>query len=899
MEEKFKLTRFLFIVSFALAMIIPFIPVEQFRSKINVDSASRTIDLPNGLLGIEFPVTRQKIEFMQITIDDFCSISSEYNESTPLIQTSLGNTHQNFLQIISNNGELIVKNGVATIFKNQVCLNQYLSEIKVQLNDNSLTIRHNSVIETFDLEDETWFSVFAINENLFNAAKVRASMQTFAYATQPTFLGFLARIGALVFLILGLVMSTPNLGRRTPKIPQSAGYVVVKYGVFLSLTTWALMGTPLYDDGWFNQIFDHPERLNFYNIFNVYDGRFPTGSIWLVCQSIWNSLTENLFWTRLSAAILTFMSWILLVKSIPNFVRFSLTSLIIATGLFLVGAFGFLISNRPEAFIVFLISCVIYLLSHLNTVNFVHNLGISGFIVGLCISTHLAGIVSFSILLVWIIFERETLKSLPSNHFRFQIFAVPFISCFVAFVLNVFLLIDLKDLLKTLSLWESVANTIPNWRVRVWERFLIVFSSNPADTPLRRLFCVSVFLCIPLFGRFSLLSSKMKWILVAFTVSLIFLNAVPSVGVWQLGVFVPFLFLLWVYISSHLVFVSTLGSYSILAVLIAMINTIIWSSTDESFFSGNTPSGLAEKIPVVFREPFTWLLFSFIALLLLVGFARIMNQSKNSTQLAAHALILTSVFLCLLFQLGQSSLNPITFNNSRVSSQGTFWFPGRSDCKLSALAFVPNPSSLEVAQINSEALSLPDNKVNILKYELDTFEIGTIDSIKFIVKGQDYVLIYARSSFGEDFDFSISNVKNPTEIYSTTIPGQSSKNRNGYSPVLIQISNSLTSDNIQKQFLISSSVDGVEIASPFLMTGVHAAKATSSFFQISSELKPYFGCLNESFFSHGLSSKPTILIGNLPSFPTSPAGVFDDYMDSVNFSFDPGRGIMGRLFLQS
>jgi hypothetical protein len=218
---------------------------------------------------------------------------------------------------------------------------------------------------------------------------------------------------------------------------------------------------------------------------------------------------------------------------------------------------------------------------------------------------------------------------------------------------------------------------------------------------------------------------------------------------------------------------------------------------------------------------------------------------------------------------------------------------------LSTLAVVPNHSSLEVAQINSVALSTPSNKVKILKYELDTFEIGTMDSINFVVKGQDYVLIYARSSFAEDFDISISNVKNPSEIYSTTIPGQSSKNRNGYSPVLIQISDSPTNENIQKQFLISSSVDGVEIASPFLMSGVHAAKATSSSFQISSELKPYFGCLNESFFSHGLSSKPIILLGELPSFPTSPAGVFDDYMDSVNFSFDPGRGIMGRLFLQS
>ena len=125
--------------------------------------------------------------------------------------------------------------------------------------------------------------------------------------------------------------------------------------------------------------------------------------------------------------------------------------------------------------------------------------------------------------------------------------------------------------------------------------------------------------------------------------------------------------------------------------------------------------------------------------------------------------------------------------------------------------------------------------------------------------------------------------------------GLNPRKRHGYTPSLIEFSALGVSDEAGETVQIRSTTPGTIISMPIFVKAesIHSLSNNADFiYQFSSELRPYFTCLNELFFKDGLSIKPDYLIGQLPLAIRSPASVFE-YEDYVYFLIDPDRRIEG------
>jgi hypothetical protein len=888
------------VLSLIFSLSIPFIPVTQHKSTLYADSESPKIDLPNGLTGIEFPVTRQKVEELAITFEAYCQFPHSNKGLLPVFQTSLGNTGKNYLQVKAVAEKIVVLEGERVAYENAICSTQNNSPLVFQLQKANLIITQSDLLETVKLESEPFFSILALNSDIFSSKMFSATIQSYTHSTTPGIFGSLIRVLTFIFLVFAFVSLTQQKKTGLGKFPQFPSVSPIHIAVFLSLASWALVGTPLFDDGWFTQIFTNSEKFNFYNIYNVYDGRFPTGSIWFIGQSVWNSLSTNLFWARLSGVLLTYASWVLLLKSAKKFITVSFSSLVIGSAFFLAGAFGFLISNRPEAFVVFLISLIIFLLSSVNSINIHQNLFLAGLICGLCVSTHLSGIVSFAVIFAWLIIERDNYLQHSTFVSRIFLLALPLATCSIAFIFNLFLLTNYKDLTETRSLWYSVSSIIPDWRVRVWGRFIEVFSSNPSDNSVRRLFCIGVVLCIPLFGWIPKKTPQLKWLFMSLIFGLFILSAVPSIGVWQLGVFTPFIFILVLAISSSLKASQSAISYALLSLFIAFLGILIWSSDNLSYFDLRSDVEMDDVLTHIMSSTLFWLVFPILVLLLTPIYPRVVRRVSHPIQTASFTLLLACLLGSVYFQLGLSGYKRVSEQKINSSSQGSYWFPGQSNCGLSSVSEVPDYLNPSVAQIDSVQSLTSSKTTRVLGKNITVFALSKNSSLDFVLpEGQDYVLLYGKNSSAEGFSLLVSSITNPDVFQEAIFPGINIKSPEGFSPFLMKFSDIQIFQGSGRSFRITSNPYEVFVASPMTLSSTSADSFDKPIYQISSELQPFYLCLEESHFSQGLSTDPVFLIGQLPSFPHSPAAVFDDYLDSVDFIFDPERGTMGRLFLRN
>jgi hypothetical protein len=895
-----KFFRSFLIISLLFALAIPFIPITELRSTIFIDSASPLIELPDDLVGIEFPATRQKVELLEVTLKNYCSFSFGSDELTPLFHTGLGNTGRNQLKVDAIGQKLVVRVGDDVQFKKPICSTNFSTPLTVELNKRYVTVTNGFFSEKISLNSEPFFSILVVNQTIFKNSNFVAEVHTFTYATHPNPFGWVVRFLAFTFLLLAMIKTFKYSQRPNLLVSQINQFGLISVMMACTLLAWALFGTPLFDDGWFAQIFQHPEEMNFYNIFNTFDGRMPLGQIWYLIQSSWVSISGNLLWTRLLSAVFAFVAWYLVYRAAIRSFVFSLNDLVIGSLVYLVGSFSFLVSNRPESFISLLISFTIYFLATVDSRNLCRNLFITGMFCGLSLSTHLSGVISLAILIAWFAFKFSDHSRVFSRSLKLQIFALPLIVVLIVALLNTFLFTNLQDLSETRSLWASTSEALPSWRVRFISRITTIFTTNPVDIPLRRLFAVTLILCLAIFGWIPEKSSKFNWIFASFVFSIILFSLTPSIGPWQLGSFTPLLFLVVLMISSQLRKPDSLKTYFFITACVSLLNMVIWASADNNYFDLQWQSEMLEKSLMISRSPVFWFVGSSMILMLHRFVIFRFSVRSRVLDFPSAALLSGSLLFCLLLQLGMQAAKPVERSRDGTTRQALFWLKGFSNCGLSSKAKIPDLENLALPQVTSNNVPVSDKRVSILNNNVNVYDLSETDPLVIKVSTNfDYVLLFVRSAGVDGLTLRFSKFGNLDEVSEISAPSISFKSVHGFSPVLIELTNFKNHGTLTQEYVITSDSIGSYVLEPMVLPQIDVLSFKQSKAQISSELAPYYQCLEESYFSRGLSTKPTFLIGGLPSFPQSPAAVFDDYLEFVPFTFDDQRGIKGRLFLPS
>lgn len=898
MQTKVRYFRLILLGSLLFALAIPFIPITEHRSSLLIDSGTPSIVLPNNLLGIEFPATRQKVEFLKLTFRNYCSFYFGSDQLTPVFHTGLGNTGVSQLKVDAIGKKLVIRVGDDVYFKETICAVDSSTTLDIELNKGNISVTNGLYSELVKLNVEPFFSILVVNQNLFKNYLVSAKISTFTYATQPNLFGGIARVISFVFLILALFSIVKHSRNQIELISHVVHYKIIALAMCSGLILWSLFGTPLFDDGWFTQIFQHPEEMNFYNIFNTFDGRMPLGQIWFLIQSSWVSISGNLLWTRLLSAIFAFFAWYLVYRAAIRSFLFSLNDLVIGSLVYLVGSFSFLVSNRPESFISLLLAFTIYFLATVDSKNLCRNLFITGMFCGLSLSTHSSGVISLAILIAWFAFKFSDHSRVFSRSLKLQIFALPLIVTLIVALLNTFLFTNLADLSETRSLWASASEVLPSWRVRFIVRITTIFAGNSADIPLRRLFAVTLILCLGFFGWIPQKSSKFKWIFASFVFSIILFSLSPSIGVWQLGSFTPLLFLVVLMISSQFRKPDSLKTYFLVSAFVSVLNMVIWASVDNNYFDLQWQSEMLEKLLMISRSPVFWFVGSSM-ILMLHRFA-IFRFSVRTRVLdfPSAALLSGSLLFCLLLQLGMQAAKPVERSSDGTTRQALLWLKGFSNCGLSSKAKIPDLENLETPQLTSNNVPLPEKRISVLGKNLNVYDLSETNPLVIKVSSNfDYVLLFVRNASVDGLTLRFSKFGNLDEVSEISSPSISLKSVHGFSPVLIELTNFTDHGLLAQEYVITSDSIGSYVLEPMVLPQIDVLSLEQSKAQISSELVPYYQCLEESFFSKGLSTKPTFLIGGLPSLPQSPAAVFDDYLESIPFTFDDQRGTKGRLFL--
>jgi hypothetical protein len=678
------------------------------------------------------------------------------------------------------------------------------------------------------------------------------------------------------------------------------------FTVLLLLLLWSLIGPSLFDDGWFIQTSQHSLGFrSFYNIYNIYDGRFPLGWLWFFLGSLWATVSDSLFWNRLPSVLYLFVSWKLILSSLNRLLNLSRRHAVLSSLFFLTVCFGFLVSTRPESFIVLCLTSVIYLLIGIDTENVEQRLGFTAIISGISLSTHLSGAVSVFPVVFWIFLNLKKFKP-ELNLFGLLKIVFRSIIAFVAtFILNLFLFSNLRDFMLTRELWSSASESSnQSIFINFLDRFSEIFNENAADSYLRR----SSFLLIALtFMFFNWGSPKMKpmnWIYWSLVFSLVFLLVIPSASPWQLGPLVVFsIFLVagtLVLNENSLGFVSGSG----LLIFLSIFNGIIWLSPNNDLFEFVDYMEFPSILQSLTQSIAFWLLLFSLFLIFGYFYLKVLHKQKMPVffEIFSSTLLIFSFCLPIVVDVTEHfpnfrkddnrsffALSAVSGKDQPIcSDDGTYSFPDL----LNGVVVGYDGGELNPF---SDGLIFNGNEVattNLVPLDLGGF-LGITSPMEF-----DYLLLFAKNAEGIPFSITLSNGE---RSIGEGFIGMNLKKRHGYTPHLFRLSDVTPADGSAGSILITTTEVGVNVSSPILIKeeNVRYFSDNPNFnFQVSSELQPYFSCLSEEFFADGLSIKPHYMIGQLPMFPRSPANVFFDYEDYVLFPIDSVRNIAGYALVE-
>lgn len=884
------------VICLLICLLIPLFPARNFESVRKIGPANESILLPSDFIGIEFPVTRRVVAELSLHITEFCSDwASLQIDDRMLINTSANPNNSNALRIFSSITDLTVRvqDEVLTIKRE----NQSQCDLLFQLKGRTATVQvgRETVSHTFSVKPQ--FSILVIREEIFESGRLSGLLRSEPFASFPSILGIVLRIFAVVLLLHSLIQSNRIVKRRSQSHPRSWRKSIPALAALLPVIVfWALAGPPLFDDGWYSAIISHPSfGVNFYNTFVSWDVRMPTSVIHLLLQSLWSQFSTQFWWMRILAGayIIITLKFILLtlnalgVKSPKS--RF-VSALIVA-----IGGTGYLISLRPEGFIAMCLTIAVYLLVTANYQNCDRNILVASLISGLAMATHATGLIVPSMVAAWVVLQEQTDLNKTSAFHRIGTSTFAAVGLVIGFVLSQFAFTDLFEFIRIRSLWEAASDPVVSWRLRLFSRIQETFGGNLADIPLRRtfvlLFILSLFLC--LWRRDN--SRRPIWISTGFLLSLLLFSAIPSVGPWQLGAFLPLITL--IVVTSWDAFENSEDSFKkfvVVSTIGLIIGVTAWSSPSlmpmyrTSALTASLLGQLIEDSITYGQSVKVWIGFSVIVASVCLVLSR-RNKSGISSVWYQGSFVIVATLLAspLILQ----TLDVV--ENSVKSTQGSPLkdfinrVKGEASCGLAEHIKLPDLDSREVVKIVGFGGVQSDQQVKATGRVTQSFRVLTDENFIDVLVDPDkpYLLIYTKSEIGTGF-VSISNRNEPDLETVLAANGINFRNRDGYQPILVGLAGLLQPNQDGPTLLrLKLSQTGDSILTPIAISQSGSdviLRKYPGLVQVSPEWGPLFPCAKEEYFSNGLSKTPMYLIGRIPSHPNSPASVFGDYEDIVS-----------------
>lgn len=676
--------------------------------------------------------------------------------------------------------------------------------------------------------------------------------------------------------------------------------------VLLLLLLWALLGPSLFDDGWFIQTAQHSlEYRNFYNIYNIYDGRFPLGWIWFFLNSAWATVSDNLFWNRIPSVFYLFISWKLIFKSLVLLFPINLRHAILGSLIFLTGCFGFLLSVRPESFIFLCIALIVFFLVGIDNNNIEFRLIIVSIVAGVSASTHLSGVIALFPIVFWL---KLNLKQFKTDQTRNKLFAFGFslMSAFGStFVLNLFLFSNLRDFISTSELWRSTSESSDqSIFLNLFNRFFEVFNENAADSHFRRSSAILIILAFLFFNRGKTELKSLSWMYWSLVSALAYLLFLPSASPWQLGplIIFPIFLILGTLISAEKSF-GYLFVFFFISFL-SIFNWIVWLSPNKDLFQFVDYMAFPPILQSLTQSITFWLLVFSLCLVLFHLYIVVLRRKQMSVSLRifSSVLLVFSFGLPILVDIVEHLPSSRNGNSRSFSDLLAVLSRDEPICSDDGVYSFPDllngvVSDYDSGELNPFSDGLTFNGSEIGVTSLVPFDLGGFLSFDVSLES-DYLLLFAKNVDRVPFLLTLSYGEKRIDH---TFEGFNPKRDHEFTPFLFRLSDLISPDGSAGSIVIKTTGDGVIVSSPILINEENVRYFSGNpnlNFQVSSELQPYFSCLSEEFFAEGLSIKPHYLIGQLPMFPRSPASVFFDYEDYVLFPIDSVRNIAGYALIE-
>ncbi len=902
-----------------LALIAPAIPATKLKSTLEVTSSTEAIELSDQRVGIEFPPARKSVKSIRVYVRNICEYKDDPNlQIRELVGTAASIATPNALSVSLSLDNVAIRVG-GEVLDTLVIRNQAGScPFSLVLERQRLEITVGNQSKTFALKSNPFFSLLSVDEKLFRAGRFEARIETFTYATVPSNFGWLIRFASVVLSVVALIslfkktslqsQSVTTLGRRL--CINVINLLKKESFVALPALAWAIGGPPLFDDGWYLAVFTHSfHSLNFYNVFNSFDVRYPTGFIQLLSYSLWSQVSASTAWLRVLSALLVTAGFTLLRRSFEILGKLPRSISLLWTGTYLLGALGFLVSLRPEALIVFFTSLTLFILTGISQENLYKRLFLAGLFAGLCLSIHPAGVAPLCLCGTWCTFR---VSSMRRDELREKIHMLLFVSlpAVTGFLLSTFMSTDFADWFETRKQWSSYSDQLPTWRIRLFTRIVQSFSGNVEDIPIRRAFAILIIVGLLLLGCTSRLRADLRWLLAGVGLILLTFSLIPTVGYWQLGVLTPItsvaIVLLWQTQRGHSHWILVF----FLIFLLVIGNVTIWKSPESiPLFRFSAPSVEIQLFESFLRSEFFWL---FIAgFLLVVALSRTRQTSsshKLKRSLSATALLLViSIFLPSILQIMEVTIDSLKAPGRSSILHTANWPPVGSDCGLGNLAVLPDISSRTSLSLSPSGATneYSTETVRLLGKSVFLWKSGGTELSKYAItlpRSAAYLLFYARQLNAESSTFTIRSSIFTDQSITMTQDGYNYRHKNGLQPILLDLSGFSEEARDARKFSIESLNPDVLLAEPFAINGetlTDLVRRRDIHIQVSPEWSPLFPCNRQIVLERGLAVKPEVIIGSIPLHPFSPASLFSEYEDLVEFQvrMDSEAFIVGHVVL--
>jgi hypothetical protein len=526
-------------------------------------------------------------------------------------------------------------------------------------------------------------------------------------------------------------------------------------------------------------------------------------------------------------------------------------------------------------------------------------------VAGVSASTHLSGAIALFPIVFWLTLNLKKFKTVQTWSKLFT-FGFSLVCAFGStFVLNLLLFSNLRDFVSTTELWNNASESSDqSIFLNLFNRFFEVFNENAADSHFRRssaILAISVFL---FFNRGKTELKSLSWIYWSLISALAYLLFLPSASPWQLGslMIFPIFLILGTLISAEKSFSYLFVFFSICC--LSIFNWIVWLSPNNDLFVFVDYLDVPGVIRSSTGNILFWFAFlTFLTFLYIVLATRLSEERRRLVVCFSSTLFIVSFLLPIVFNIVVHLPTSKGKEGGSIIDLSLSLHRNEPICADDSVYYFPDILNGVVDKFDSNDSVVNYDGLSFNQREVPSTDLMPVESEGFlsteIPPEFRYVLLFAKSIVDEDFSLTASNGDLSSVI---DFQGRNAKREDEYSPRLIDLSGLRPPGESNVTIEIRTIHPGISVSNPIFVREQNVqffAKSSELVFQVSSELQPYFSCLEEEFFVDGVSVKPDYMIGGLPLFPRSPASVFFDYEDYVVFPIDIARNISGYALVES